>query len=373
MITPDSTPDVAIFLPDLRSGGAERLHVSLAKDFVSRGYSVEFVLRVRTGELLTEMVDGITVHELRAQRVRGSLFPLIGYLRRRRPRSFLAAMWPLTVLAPIAAALCGYRGRVVVSEHSLPSLSYRDRGAIHNGLMRASMFIGYRLADACVAVSRGVATDIAALAQLEVGCIEVIHNPAATGRRYPRDGDSRFLLSAKKPVILAVGTLKAVKRLDVLIRAFARLSGLAGTLVIVGDGPERSRLEQLSRELGLEESVLFVGHQVDPGPWYAFADVLVVSSEREGFCNVIVEAMEQGTPVVSTDCPSGPREILEDGRFGVLVEPGDESALADAIESTLLKPHDRSALIRRAAEFGLDRASPAYLGLLLPGPDGGLE
>ena len=373
MNTSDPAPDISILLPDLRSGGAERLHVNLARDFVSRGYSVEFVLRVRRGELLADMVDGITVHELRAQRVRGSLFPLIGYLRRRRPRSLLAAMWPLTVLAPIAAAFCGYRGRVVVSEHSLPSLSYQDRGPLHKALMRASMFLGYRLADARVAVSRGVAADISELARLEVGRIEVIHNPAATGRRYLRDGDSPYLLSANRPVVLAVGTLKAVKRLDVLIRAFARLRHLAGTLVIVGDGPERSRLEQLCRELGLEDSVLFAGHQVDPGPWYAFADVLVVSSEREGFCNVIVEAMEQGTPVVSTDCPSGPREILQDGRFGVLVEPGDEGALANAIESTILKPHDRLALIRRAAEFGLDRASPAYLSLLFCDADGSFE
>src|SRR5690606_15955724 len=165
-----------------------------------------------------------------------------------------------------------------------------------------------------------------------------------------------------------VGTLKAVKRFDVAIEAFSRLpASLGATLCIVGEGPERRTLQAKIEELGMEGRVLLVGYRADTVPWYASADLLVLSSDYEGFGNVIVEAMEQGVPVVSTDCPSGPREILEDGRYGRLVPVGDAEALASAMLESLQSLHDYAALKARAQDFAVDKVADEYLDLLLPG------
>src|SRR5690606_26732556 len=137
-------------------------------------------------------------------------------------------------------------------------------------------------------------------------------------------------------------------------------------LCILGEGEERPRLQALVDALGLDGRLLLPGYQSDPAPWYAHADLFVLSSDHEGFGNVIVEALEQGVPVVSTDCPSGPREILEGGKYGTLVPVGDAAALASAIDDALSREHNHDALKRRAQDFSVDKAADAYLDLLLP-------
>lgn len=303
---------------------------------------------------------------LEAPRVRNVVGPLYRYLHDRRPEAILAAMWPLTVMAPISARLARFNGRVVVSEHAPQSLSYAKRGPIHNKLMAGSMRLGYRMADTCVAVSSGVADDMARLSGMKRSEIVVIHNPAATGRVLARGTRPSELPPGDGPLILAVGTLKPVKRFDLLLRAFARIGIPNARLCIIGEGQERDRLETLIAELGIARRVMMPGFRADPTPWYACADLFVLSSDHEGFGNVIVEALEQGTPVVSTDCPSGPREILENGKFGALVPVGDVNALAKAMEDALSRRHDHETLKRRAQDFSVDKAANAYLDLLLP-------
>jgi glycosyltransferase involved in cell wall biosynthesis len=361
------TARIAILLPDLRPGGAERLHLELAREWRRRCIGVDFVLRQARGELLAQLPPSAQVVDLAAARVRATLRPLVAYLRKDPPEALLAAMWPLTCIAASAARSAGYNGRVVVSEHAPQSLSYADRGALHNTLMKATMRVGYRLADARVGVSSGVADDMARLSGMDRSRITVIHNPAATGRVVEAGyGVPPVLAGRTGPILLTVGTLKAVKRHDLLIRAFAKLPRLDATLCILGEGQERSALETLIGSLGLQDRVLLAGYQADPAPWYAHADLFVLSSDHEGFGNVIVEALEHGLPVVSTNCPTGPREILEDGKYGTLVPVGDVQALADAMDAALVRQHDREALKRRAQDFSVDKAADAYLDLLLP-------
>ncbi|MGD9660038.1 MAG: glycosyltransferase [Porticoccaceae bacterium] len=358
---------IAVLLPDLRPGGAEKLHLALAQEWLHEGISVEFVLRQAQGELLACLPQNARVINLRAPRVRYSILRLARYLRAHQPDVLLAAMWPLTVIAPLAARLAGYRGSVVISEHAPQSLSYANRGKLHNTLMSASMRIFYPLADARVAVSSGVADDMARLSGIKRSDIAVIHNPAATGRLVKPDECPLPTPPMTGPLVLAVGTLKPVKRHDILIRAFARLKLPNTRLYILGEGKERTSLEALIRELGMEDCILMPGFQMNTAPWYAHADLFVLSSDYEGFGNVIVEALEQGTPVVSTDCPSGPREILEDGKYGTLVPVGDVEALANAMQDALCREHDPEMLMRRAQDFSVDKAVDAYLDLLLPG------
>lgn len=357
---------IDILLPDLRPGGAESLHVALANDWERRGFSVRFVLRQERGDLLARLSPNVSVTTMNAKRVRNLFGPLVRHLRTDPPDAILAAMWPLTVIAPFAARAARFSGRVVISEHAPQSLSYKGRGWLHRRIMQLSMQSGYPLASARVAVSSAVAEDMAALSRVNKSQIEIIFNPAATGEVAAEYARPPGLDGRGGPLILSVGTLKAVKRHDLLIRAFAQCSFSNASLCILGEGRERENLWALVREHGLEERVLLPGHVSDPAPWYSHANLFVLASDYEGFGNVIVEALEHGVPVVSTDCPGGPGEILERGKYGDLVPVGDVDALADAMEASLVRTHDLVALRQRASHFSIDKACNSYLDLLVP-------
>ncbi|MGQ4659017.1 glycosyltransferase [Lysobacter sp. F6437] len=362
-----SSQRIAVLLPDLRPGGAERLHVNLAAEWERRGIRTDFILLRARGELLDVLPQGTDVVELGVDHFRSVPIPLARYLRKSRPDALLAAMWPLTVFAPIAARLARFPKRIVVSEHSPLTRAYANRGRLHGALLRCSQGIGYPLADARVGVSSGVADDLANSSGLPRHQFAVIHNPAAREKADQAGPTPTALMHISRPLILTVGTLKKVKRHDLLINAFARLPAqLGATLCILGEGPERLALESQINAFGLSERVLLPGFAIDTAAWYASADLFVLSSDYEGFGNVLVEAMEHGLPIVSTDCPSGPREILDDNRYGTLVPVGDPGALAQAMQDALSREHDGAALKVRAAHFSVSKAADAYLNLLLP-------
>lgn len=353
---------VAILLPDLRPGGAEKLHVDLATEWEKGGIKTVFVLRKRQGSLLDSLPVSSSIFELKADRVRSVLWPLIKYLNQSPPDAMVAAMWPLTVIAPVAAKLAGFKGRVIISEHSPLSIAYARKGKLHNTLMGFTMRLAYPLASARVGVSRGVAEDMASLAGMDSSNVSIINNPAALGN-IDQDVPSPYAAwDTIAPIILTVGTLKKVKRHDLLIKAFSKLPKTLGArLYILGDGLESDSLKDLVFSLGLEELVTFVGFVRNTGPWYAHADLFVLSSDYEGFGNVIVEAMEYGVSVVSTDCPVGPREILGNGKYGKLVAPNNAEALASAMLASLEKPTDPSLLKHRALDFSLEIIAEKYV------------
>lgn len=355
-------------MPDLRAGGAERLHVNLSNAWTQSGYQIEFVLRNATGELIELLPDGVTIVDLKAKRVRDAFSPLVQYLREVQPDVLLAAMWPLTVIAPLAAKMAGFKGCVIISEHSPLSIAYAKKGNLHHMVMKASQALTYRLAGERIAVSSGVADDLANLSGLPRDKFKVIYNPAAMGN-IPTEPPAKphILQNANGPILLAVGTLKKVKRFDLLINAFARLpKELNARLCIVGEGPLRADLEQQIASLGLTEKVLLPGYFADMSAWYAHADLFVLSSDYEGFGNVIVEAMEYGLPIVSTDCPSGPREILCNGKYGALTPVGNSELLADAILNALHSKHDHHALKLRAQDFTVNKIADQYLTVMFP-------
>lgn len=359
---------IAILLPDLGGGGAERVHLDLAREFDRQGHAVEFVLMREQGEFLCEAQAAFSVVDLGAARARQVPLALARYLHRKRPDALLAAMWPLTVLAPIGRALSGHRCKLLVSEHCMLSTQYSTWGGVHNLFMRSSMALGYRMADARVGVSAGVAHDIAQLAWIPDDQFDVIHNPVA--RRHEPDSQALVVAQALWSVppsarVLTVGSFKAQKNHPLLLRSFARLAQLpSARLMFLGAGAGEDALRALADELGIADRVIFAGFHPDPTPFYRTADLFVLSSDYEGFGNVIVEALACGTPVVSTDCPSGPSEILEGGRYGTLVPVGDEQALANAIAAALSKKHDPERLRQRAMAFAPEIAAARYLELL---------
>lgn len=365
-----SSGQIAILLPDLRGGGAERVCIYLANEFAARGIGVDLILMEAVGELLPLVDPRVRVVDLGALRVRSLIGPLSRYLRHERPAAVLANMWPLPIVAQIARWRVRSHARVVAVEHTTWSRSelyvkWRKRAQIH-----LSMRLFYSRLDGVVAVSDGAARDIEAASGLPDGTVNTIHNPivGATKAPFIPATQPNGWVGGSHKRVLAVGTLKAIKDYPTLLEAFASLiHRMDAKLLILGEGDERSALESLIDSLGLRHVVFMPGFVADTRPYYAVADLFVLSSRGEGFGNVVVEALEQGTPVVSTDCPSGPREILEDGKYGRLVPVGDVDALAKAMGEALSRDHDREALKRRAQDFSVDKAADAYLDLLLPG------
>ena len=359
---------ISILLPDLRGGGAERVNLDLAHEFTRQGHTVEFVLMRAEGVFLAEARAAFSVVDLGTLRARQVPLALARYLRRRRPDALLVAMWPLTVLAPLGRAMSGHRCKLLVQEHNTLSVQYAAWGRAHRFALRASMGLGYRMADSRVGVSAGVVQDIARLARVPERVFNVIHNPVC--RRTIPSPETIAAADALWAVprgcrLLTVGSFKAQKNHPLLLRAFARLADRPeARLMFLGSGKGEAAVRGLAAELGITAQVSFAGFHADPTPFYQSADLFVLSSDYEGFGNVIVEALAAGTPVVSTDCPSGPSEILEGGRYGALVPVGDAPALAAAIVTALATAHDPNFLRRRALDFAPAIAATKYLDLL---------
>ena len=381
-----------------------RLHA--AREFLARGFAVDLVVTRKRGDLLGAAPEGARVIELdrsplwrtRAAIVAadpGSLTPLlramalrekpsgklrhlpslVRYFRTVRPHAVLAATAPLNLIAVWARRLARLDSRVVVGEHTMLSGEALGQRRWFYDCPPALLQRAYLQADAVLAVSDGVADEMAAYADIPRRRITTVYNPAvgshvATMARHQLDHD--WFTSDGPPIILGVGNLKPQKDFATLIRAFARVRAeRPARLVILGDarGPDKdasyvAALRGLPAQLGIEEDVSFAGFAENPYAYMSRAAVFVLSSAWEGFGNVLAEALACGCPVVSTDCPSGPAEILEHGRYGPLVPVGDDAALAAAICRVLDAPLSRGELTGRAALFTVERAVDQYIQLM---------
>jgi glycosyltransferase involved in cell wall biosynthesis len=355
---------IAFLLPDLSGGGAERVALTLLEDFAARGHEVDLVVMRRRGELVGEVPPSVHLVDLAAARIRNVVRPLSRYLRERRPDALQASMWPLTIAAIIARRLARSPARLVVSDHVVLSKGYAAKPFALR-LLKVTTRLFYPLADARVVVADATADDLARLSGLGRDRFDVIYNPI-----FARDATTtpkiEAMWDAAEVRIITVGSFKAQKNQALLIRAFARVrKARAARLMILGAGQLEVELRQLARELGIADDVVFPGFAADPWPYYASANLFVLSSDYEGFGNVLVEAMRSGLPVVSTDCDSGPGEILDGGRYGRLVPVGDERALADAMLAELDQPTDSASLRKRAEELSGTHTADRYLELLL--------
>lgn len=357
--------NVLILLPDLRGGGAERLHVVLANHWHRQGLSVQLVLMTKTGDLFSLLDPGIEIVDLGVDRIRGVIFPLSRHLREMRPDVIIAAMWPLTSAAVLSWRMASKPGRLYLSDHNQLSVSCVHELELSPWIVGAAMRFTYPTASGLIAVSEGVKADMCRLGGFADRQVRVIYNPAAIGVpavERAATTSSELWGPGSGPHILSVGALKTQKDQAGLIKAFSQLpESLNARLIILGEGSLRGELEELVRQLGLEGRVTLPGFVIDPYPWYHSADLFVLSSRWEGFGNVIVEALECGVQVVSTDCPSGPSEILKAGEVGRLVPIQDPSALAEAMVQALAAPFDREALKARARDFSVEAIADQYL------------
>lgn len=362
---------IAILAAALDPAGAERVTLNLAEYFVNKGYDVDLVLVRRRGALLAEVPPAVRVVDLASKRALTAVRPFRKYLREVRPMAVFAINFEVNLTAAAARVGLSQPPKLVLSVHCAPrQLLARDRPLRRFVATLAGKFL-YRMADRVVAVSQGASDDLETLKWCDPARIVTIHNPVV---RADFDGlagqriDHPWATDPRTPLIVGTGRLTAQKNFDLLLRAFARISDRTrARLLILGDGEEREALETRIDQLGLRGRASLLGHVSNPYPYMRQADLFVLSSAFEGFGNVIVEAMAAGTPVVSTDCEHGPREILEDGKWGRLVPPGDECALADAMIESLLADEKATVgkrLRRRAEDFTLGAAGSKYLELV---------
>jgi glycosyltransferase involved in cell wall biosynthesis len=385
---------LAFFLRSLAGGGgAERATLTLAGALAERGQRVDLVLGHARGPFAGEVPARVRVVDLgggswpaalglalRDGRRAWRLFPwapprvlscapaLARYLRSERPAALLSGLNYSNLTAVWARRSAGVPLRLVLTEHN--TLSQRaTRAARRLRSLPAKVRRFYPEADALVAVSDGVAEDLAQVLGIPRARIHTIYNPVVTpalARQAAARPDHPWLAPGEPPLVLAVGKLRRQKGFATLLDAFAELRARRpARLLILGEGPERARLEALARRRGVSADVALPGFVANPFSFMAHSAVFALSSEWEGLPSVLIEALACGCPVVSTDCPSGPAEILDKGAWGALVPVGDAGALARALEAALDGPPTAERLRERARLFSVDRSADAYLELLL--------
>jgi glycosyltransferase involved in cell wall biosynthesis len=396
---------VGVFFSSLAGGGIERMMLATAGALRERGYAVDVVVAEANGPLAGSVPDGVQLLELQrgptwlarkcilqaeppaARRLLASgmlalklpnrlryLPSLIRYFREEHPNALLTAGLGANLLGVWARNLACSPARVVASQRNTLSCvmtTWTWKRRVFPALIRRN----YLAADALIAVSEGVADDLASHFGVPRDRITVVYNPVVSRslrQQASSEIDHSWFVAGAPPVVLGVGRLDSTKDYRTLIRAFARLrQEREARLMILGAAKDAAATAQhsaelmaLAAELGVSQDVALPGFVPNPFAYMARAGAFVLSSRWEGFGNVLVEAMACGCPVVSTDCPSGPAEILDCGRYGPLVPVGDDAAMAGAIIKILDAPPPAEELRARAALFSVGRAVDQYLDLM---------
>jgi len=357
---------LAILMPNLQGGGVERMSLDLARVFKQQGCDVTFVLMEAKGDLLEEVAQEFTVVGLKTPRIRDGFKPLRTWLKYNRPDSLLACIWPVTVLAILASRGLGIK--VSVSDHNPLSIQYSDWGKKTKFILRQSIKWIYPMADRRIGVSTGVARDIEGLGDLTENSVDVIYNPVRSimpsSKAHLKEAEALWHKDKGKRLI-SVGSFKRQKNQALLIKAVSVLSKDRNVqLLILGDGDLRPELEALIKDCGVEDRVFLPGFVADPLPFYRSADLFVLSSDYEGFGNVIIEALACGLPIVSTDCPSGPAEILMNGSYGHLVPIKNLQAMVSALDNALNATIDSARQVARSEDFSSEKVAENYMKIL---------
>ena len=362
-----ATRPVALFLPNLLEGGAERIAVYLANGLTARRQEVDIVVERAEGAYLADVSPEVRLVVLGARRAVRAVCPLARYLRSTRPKVLITTHLHSGVAAILARRFSRAGTRIIATIQTTLSARGELAGGPISRLERIAIKRYLVRADALVACSCGTADDFARFVGVPREGIRVIYNPAIENRIEEMAGepvDHPWFAPGGPKVVLGVGRLTPPKDFFTVVRALALLQKSEEVrLVILAEGEDRGRLERLVQELRLENRVSMPGFVKNPFAYLARAHAFVFSSLREGLPTVLIEALALGVPIVATDCKYGPREILQDGRYGRLVPVGDAQAMADALRSALREP--RQVVPPQVLQpFTLDGATDRYVELI---------
>ncbi|MEN5279070.1 glycosyltransferase [Brucella sp. TWI432] len=385
--------DVAIFIKSLQGGGAERSTVNLANAIAASGTRVDLLVLNDNGVFTKQVSPRVRLIKLKKEPVWRTIWllrkqpkelvfllllllmpsspkpaavipGLARYLLKNKPTALLTALDYGNVAAVVARSATGVRTRVVLGQRNQMSKDRHRSASWRRRLTIPTLRHFFMQADAIVGVSEGVAEDLKQTLRFPAERVHAIYNAVYNKKleeQTKEDVDHLWFKDDAIPVIVAVGKLKPQKDYPNLLKAFAKvLESRTARLVILGQGPQLDELKALARELHIEDNVSFEGFVENPFKYLSRASLFVLSSRYEGLPGVLIQALSCGCPVVSTNCPSGPSEILMNGEIGKLVPVEDSDALSIAILNQLDTPHDRDALIARGKFFSEENAVTAY-------------
>jgi glycosyltransferase involved in cell wall biosynthesis len=348
----------------LGSGGAERAAANLASELARRGHDITIGV-LRTGGGYTETLHpAVKIHHLRGGRILGEAHAIARYVKAEQPDLVFSPLYETDALVLLSRKLFGWRSKVAICAQNSVFQFAANQVAAARLLIRLEQMLARRGTDQWFAISNGVADEAASFFHVPREAITVIANPVVDLNQPPvTPHDLKALFGPEiTKVLLASGRLHKQKDYPTLVKALAivRAQRPDVGLVILGQGALKPQLEAQIEAAGMTNAVRFPGFQSDPLNWVAGADLFVLSSLWEGLANVLIEALLCGVPIVSTDCPHGPAEVLEDGRYGRLVPPADPQALAGAIIEALDAPHDPEPGRRRAMDFEIGAIADRY-------------
>jgi glycosyltransferase involved in cell wall biosynthesis len=358
---------VALFVPSFDKGGVERMLTQLARGLAGLGHKVDIVVRQRERRYLDALPATVRVVELELIDS-DPLAAAVRYLQAARPTVLVSSKDGNNALAVAARLRAGVPTKVFLRAAIAESARVADQFLLTRWRSYRAMRRVYRQADGVIAVSRDLAEDVASITGIPAQTIHVAHNPVVTPEMFDLAKAPlrhAWFEPSAPPVILGVGRLSRVKNFALLIRAYARVRReLNCRLMILGEGRERGGLERLAKNLGVAEDVELPGFVENPFAYLGRARLFASASLAEGSPNALTEALALGIPVVSSDCRSGPREILQGGRYGTLVPVGDEVALAAAMLDALRQPHDPEFLKQAALPYTLEGSAREYAAIL---------
>lgn len=369
---------ITFFLADFGIGGAEKVSANLIQEMSKRGISIDLVLinqdasyvNVTTqqlGSYLSEIPGEVSVINLGAERAVKATLPFAKYLQQYKPWAVISHLHYVNIIAVLSKQIARTDTRLILVEHNTISAAKSHMRSYQ--VVKVLMKWLYPKATSIVAVSQAASRSLEQYLSLESERVRTIYNPVVNHHLFTKADqsiDHTWFKYNHPPVFLAVGRLTEQKDFPTLIKAFAQLRKQKNArLLILGEGEQRQELSDLIASLGMTEAVRLDGFASNPYAYMSRATAFVLSSRWEGLPTVLIEAMACGCPVISTDCPSGPREILDSGRYGTLVPVGDEYALAQAMLQVLEKPIHREQVVNRAIEIAsIEKATSEYLTLL---------
>lgn len=330
-------------IPGMQLGGAERVAIRLANGLAASGVPTDLVVFSSKSLLQDEISQLVNLVDLNATNWLVALLKLKNYICRKTPLVILAQDNRAAIFTVLARKLAKQPAtKIIVTIHATLSQRWNEISILRRSLKRKIVRPFLLQTDAIVAVSKGAAEDLVSLLRLPQDHVRIIYNPVISEDLFVRAKEKPALPwfdTNDPPVVLGVGRLVWEKDFETLLKAFALVrKKRVARLVILGEGGLREPLQRLAKELSIQQDVLMPGVVKNPFPYIARAAVFVLSSVWEGLPTVLIEALALGTPIVSTDCPSGPAEILENGKWGRLVPPRDPQAMAEAILQTLEEP-----------------------------------
>ena len=345
---------IGVITPRYAISGVPLAQLRFARALAAGGHEVDLIIGRVDAHLTVPDVPGGAVHVLRKPNVRSMFVPLCTYLKRKKPEVVFSAEDHLNALVLLAAVVTRSTAKISGSCRVRPFDTYSNVPFTKRWVLKHVMQALTWRADALTCVSREMVDQYRAVFRNPPHvCVYNIVEDSASRGRIAEPVDDPWFLEKAIPIVVAAGTLAPWKGFSDLIYAISELSrkGRAVRLVILGEGPLRGELTALTEKLGLTEQVCLPGYTDNPLKYFARADVFVLSSHVEGLPNVLVEAMLCGCTPVSTDCPTGPREVLQDGRFGYLVPVQDPAALAAGIERALDRPISKEELALAVRPF----------------------